>query len=232
METFISDISHKSFPTSERVSGQSIRKSMLTLIQNKYPEFSIASSMALSELNQFRQEYISGYLANETGKLTELETTVVKLLTDHQTISDKMDEEEEERTFGQRMADKLASFGGSWGFIIFFLSFITIWIIINVVFLLSKAFDPYPFILLNLILSCIAALQAPVIMMSQNRQEEKDRIRAKKDYMINLKSELEIRMLHEKMDHLIIHQQQRLLEIQQIQIDMMQEIMQRVNGTK
>jgi uncharacterized membrane protein len=100
------------------------------------------------------------------------------------------------------------------------------------VFLLSKAFDPYPFILLNLILSCIAALQAPVIMMSQNRQEEKDRIRAKKDYMINLKSELEIRMLHEKMDHLIIHQQQRLLEIQQIQIDMMQEIMQRVNGTK
>jgi uncharacterized membrane protein len=232
METFISDISHKSFPTSERVSGQSIRKSMLTLIQNKYPEFSIASSMALSELNQFRQEYISGYLANETGKLTELETTVVKLLTDHQTISDKMDEEEEERTFGQRMADKLASFGGSWGFIIFFLSFITIWIIINVVFLLSKAFDPYPFILLNLILSCIAALQAPVIMMSQNRQEEKDRIRAKKDYMINLKSELEIRMLHEKMDHLIIHQQQRLLEIQQIQIDMMQEIMQRVNGAK
>jgi uncharacterized membrane protein len=143
-----------------------------------------------------------------------------------------MDEEQEERTFGQRMADKLASFGGSWGFIIFFLSFITIWIIINVVFLLSKAFDPYPFILLNLILSCIAALQAPVIMMSQNRQEEKDRIRAKKDYMINLKSELEIRMLHEKMDHLIIHQQQRLLEIQQIQIDMMQEIMQRVNGAK
>jgi uncharacterized membrane protein len=232
METFISDISQKSFPSSERVSGQSIRKSMLTVIQHKYPDFGITSSMALSELNQFRQEYISGYLANETGKLTELESTVVKLLTDHQTISDKMDEEQEERTFGQRMADKLASFGGSWGFIIFFLSFITIWIIINVVFLLSKAFDPYPFILLNLILSCIAALQAPVIMMSQNRQEEKDRIRAKKDYMINLKSELEIRMLHEKMDHLIIHQQQRLLEIQQIQIDMMQEIMQRVNGAK
>jgi uncharacterized membrane protein len=232
METFVSDISQKSFPFSERVSGQSIRKSMLALIQSKYPKFGITSSLALSELNQFRQEYISGYLANETGKLTELESTVVKLLTDHQTISDKMDEEQEVRTFGQRMADKLASFGGSWGFIIFFLSFITIWIIINVVFLLSKAFDPYPFILLNLILSCIAALQAPVIMMSQNRQEEKDRIRAKKDYMINLKSELEIRMLHEKMDHLIIHQQQRLLEIQQIQIDMMQEIMQKLNTNK
>jgi len=232
METFISDISQKTFPLAERVSGQSIRKSMLLLIQSKFPEFTLTSSIALSELNQFRQEYISGYLVNESGKLTELETTVVKLLTENQTISDKMDEEQEVRTFGQRMADKLAAFGGSWGFIIFFLSFITVWIIINVEFLLSKAFDPYPFILLNLILSCIAALQAPVIMMSQNRQEEKDRIRAKKDYMINLKSELEIRMLHEKMDHLIIHQQQRLLEIQQIQIDMMQEIMQRVNGTK
>ncbi len=231
METFISDISHKSFPISERVSGQSIRKSMLVLIQNKYPQFNVLSFMALSELNQFRQEYISGYLANENGKLTELESTVVKLLTEHQTISDKMDEEQEDRTFGQRMADQIAAFGGSWGFIIFFLCFITVWISVNVMFLVTKAFDPYPFILLNLILSCIAALQAPVIMMSQNRQEEKDRIRAKKDYMINLKSELEIRMLHEKMDHLIIHQQQRLLEIQQIQIDMMEEIMQRVNGT-
>jgi uncharacterized membrane protein len=97
--------------------------------------------------------------------------------------------------------------------------------VINLVFLLNKGFDPYPFILLNLILSCLAALQAPVIMMSQNRQEEKDRERAKQDYMVNLKSELEIRMLHEKIDHLIVHQQQELLTIQQVQIDMMDDIM-------
>jgi uncharacterized membrane protein len=99
---------------------------------------------------------------------------------------------------------------------------------INIIFLASKAFDPYPFILLNLILSCLAALQAPVIMMSQNRQEEKDRERAKQDYMINLKSELEIRMLHEKLDHLIIHQQQELLNIQQVQVEMMEDIMKRL----
>jgi len=106
-----------------------------------------------------------------------------------------------------------------------YMVFILIWIIINIVFLANKSFDPYPFILLNLILSCIASLQAPVIMMSQNRQEEKDRERAKKDYMINLKSELEIRILHEKIDHLMLHQQQDLIEIQKVQIDMMNDIL-------
>ena len=94
---------------------------------------------------------------------------------------------------------------------------------------MNKGFDPYPFILLNLILSCLAALQAPVIMMSQNRQEEKDRERAKQDYMVNLKSELEIRMLHEKIDHLIIHQQQELLSIQQVQVEMMEDIMKQLS---
>ncbi|WP_317205983.1 DUF1003 domain-containing protein [Flavobacterium psychrophilum] len=93
---------------------------------------------------------------------------------------------------------------------------------------INKGFDPYPFILLNLILSCLAALQAPVIMMSNNRQEEKDRERAKNDYMINLKSELEIRMLHEKIDHLIMHQEQALIEIQKVQIDMMNDILNRI----
>jgi uncharacterized membrane protein len=142
----------------------------------------------------------------------------------------KVSDEAESRTFGQKIADKVADFGGSWTFIIFFLSFIVVWILSNVIFLINKGFDPYPFILLNLILSCIAALQAPVIMMSQNRQEEKDRERAKKDYMINLKSELEIRMLHEKLDHLIMHQQQELIEIQKVQIEMMNDILERIKN--
>ncbi|MCY1234013.1 hypothetical protein D9M72_465800 [compost metagenome] len=98
--------------------------------------------------------------------------------------------------------------------------------------LANKGFDPYPFILLNLILSCIAALQAPVIMMSQNRQEEKDRDRAKKDYMINLKSELEIRMLHEKIDHLLLHQEQSIVEIQKVQMDMMEDILKKIESSK
>ena len=113
-------------------------------------------------------------------------------------ISTEVEEDEKEITFGQKLADKVAEFGGRWGFIIFFMTFLVAWISLNVFWLSNHGFDPYPFILLNLILSCIAAIQAPVIMMSQNRQEEKDRERTKKDYKINLKSELEIRELHEK----------------------------------
>jgi uncharacterized membrane protein len=131
-------------------------------------------------------------------------------------------------TLGQRVADKVATFGGSWTFIISFGFVITLWISINSWLLSIKPFDPYPFILLNLLLSCLAALQAPVIMMSQNRQEEKDRERAKKDFLINLKSELEIRLLHEKVDYLIMHQQQDLLEIQKIQVEMMDSIIQKI----
>ena len=118
----------------------------------------------------------------------------------------KLIEQEEEidnRTFGQKVADKVAAFGGSWTFIISFFVFILLWIGVNVYFLTNKGFDPYPFILLNLILSCLASLQAPIIMMSQNRQEEKDRERAKKDYEINLKAENEIQLLQEKLDKLL-----------------------------
>src|SRR6185369_7645613 len=127
-----------------------------------------------------------------------------------------------------RIADKVATFGGSWRFIISFGVFIFIWISVNLIVLISRPFDSYPFILLNLILSCLAALQAPVIMMSQNRQEEKDRERSKKDFMINLKSELEIRTLHEKIDHFIMDQQQELFEMQQMQIEMMNDILKHI----
>jgi len=127
-------------------------------------------------------------------------------------------------TFGERLSDVIASFGGSWRFIIFFGAVLFGWIALNVVGLFARPFDPYPFILLNLVLSCLAALQAPIIMMSQNRQEARDRIRAQNDYKINLKAELEIRHLHEKLDHLLIHQWQRLMEIQQIQVELMNEI--------
>ena len=154
---------------------------------------------------------------------------VLQSLKEHSILSTKLElEEQSELTLGQRIADRVAEFGGSWTFILSFFGFLTIWIIANIFFLRSRTFDPYPFILLNLILSCIAALQAPVIMMSQNRQEQKDRERSKKDFMINMKAELEIRILHEKLDHLIMHQQQELIEIQKIQIDMMNEIIAKI----
>jgi len=179
-----------------------------------------------SELNFYREKYISEYLLKEIGELSDLEDSVLDSLKKHSLLSDKITVDPcQDITFGQRIADKVASFGGSWTFIISFAIFIIIWININIYWFLNKGFDPYPFILLNLILSCLAALQAPVIMMSQNRQEEKDRERAKKDYMINLKSELEIRVLHEKIDHLMMHQQKELIDIQNVQLEMMNKIL-------
>lgn len=176
----------------------------------------------------YREKYISNYLSVEIGELSNLETRVIGSLNEDKSFVSKIEDDVETRTLGQRVADNVADFGGSWKFIISFGIFILLWISTNFYILANKGFDPFPFILLNLILSCLAALQAPVIMMSQNRLEEKDRERAKKDYMINLKSELEIRMLHEKLDHLIMHQQEELIEIQKVQIEMMNDILTRI----
>lgn len=233
MKTFRSDISNKEFQITEKVSAKTIRHSILNLIQKDHPHFSHDSTLSRSELSQYREKNISGYLNKEIGELSDMEKTVLTSLTDNTTLSDKIDGDDlQNLTFGQRIADKVALFGGSWTFIISFGVFIFIWISLNIFWLVNKGFDPYPFILLNLILSCLAALQAPVIMMSQNRQEEKDRDRAKKDYMINLKSELEIRTLHEKVDHFIMDQQQELLEIQKSQINLLNDILKNTENRK
>lgn len=232
MKTFFSNISEQEYPISEQIPVKTIRKSILDLIQKEHPNVTSENSISISELNHYREKYLSEYLIKEVGELSTLEEDVLKTIQDETIISTKLDglDDVGDYTYGQRLADKVASFGGSWIFIVLFGIFIFIWMLINIIFLLDKGFDPYPFILLNLILSCLAALQAPVIMMSQNRQEEKDRERAKQDYMINLKSELEIRILHEKIDHLILHQQQELLTIQQIQVEMMEDIMAQIKG--
>ncbi len=225
MTAFKSDISNQEFPITDRISGKSVRQPILDYIQKENPDFTTDKYLSISELNFFREKYISDYLIKEVGELTELEKTVLTSVTSKTTLTDKIDGEEDTLlTKGQKIADHVASFGGSWKFIIGFGVFILFWIVLNVFWLMNRSFDPYPFILLNLILSCLAAIQAPVIMMSQNRQEDKDRKRSKNDYMVNLKSELEIRLLHEKIDHLIMHQQQELLEIQKVQIGMMNDI--------
>jgi uncharacterized membrane protein len=125
---------------------------------------------------------------------------------------------------GQKISDKVARFGGSWKFIIIFGSVLIVWILFNTLAITILRFDPYPFILMNLVLSCIAALQAPIIMMSQNRQEEKDRMRAENDYMVNLKAELEVRSLHEKMDLLLEEQIKTLYTIQERQFNLLNEM--------
>ena len=230
MKLFKSDISQKSFPTREKVSGGSIRPAILDKIKESFPDFNENSFITLQELNEFREKYITDYLSQELKALTKLEHKVIKNFKGRSTISDKLEEDQEEApTFGQKMADRVATFGGSWTFITYFGVFLLIWISLNALVFLNHGFDPYPFILLNLILSCLAAIQAPVILMSQNRQEEKDRERSKKDYMINLKAELEIKALHEKIDHLIIYQQEQLLDIQKVQIEMMDDILKSVN---
>lgn len=232
MKKFKSDISGKEFPENERVAAKVVRKSILDFIKLEHPDFENEKCMSVDELRSFRERYITEMLLKETGELSEMEQTVLRALNDNTILADKLDDEIQEFTLGQKIADKVATFGGSWTFILSFMAFLFLWIAGNVFILLNKGFDPYPFILLNLILSCIAALQAPIIMMSQNRQEEKDRERAKKDYMINLKSELEIRMLHEKIDHLLLHQEQSLVEIQKVQMDMMEDILKKIGNKK
>lgn len=227
-KTFKSAISGLSFSENEKIYGKSIHDPILGLIKKEFPDFNDNDCIAVNELNVYRQQYISNYLSTEIGALSVMENSVISSLKQDKSIVSIVEDEEETRNLGQRVADRVADFGGSWTFIISFVVFIAIWIGSNVYILSNKGFDPYPFILLNLILSCVAALQAPVIMMSQNRQEEKDRNRAKKDYMINLKSELEIRMIHDKIDHLIMHQQQELIEIQKVQIEMMNDILDQI----
>ena len=227
--TFTSAITGKELSAKDSVSLKTLRNPILNIIKEEYPDVDTNLYITISELNTYKEKYNSKYLQVEIHELTNSEKSVITSMNDDKSFVNKVADEVENRTVGQIVSDSVADFGGSWKFIIIFLSFIAIWIIANVLFLINKGFDPYPFILLNLILSCIAALQAPVIMMSQNRQEEKDRERAKKDYMINLKSELEIRMLHEKVDHLIIHQQEELIEIQKVQIEMMNNILEKIN---
>lgn len=136
-------------------------------------------------------------------------------------------ESDERATTGQRLADRIAKFGGSWTFILFFVSFLVLWVVVNTVILgpRQKAFDPFPYIFLNLFLSMIAALQAPVIMMSQNRASERDRLHAAHDYEVNLASELEIRELHEKFDTLREREWTHLVQLQQQQIEMLTRLL-------
>ena len=163
--------------------------------------------------------------------LREEEKRIIETLRRHGHVTRNVEKSfEEQMSFGDRMADRLAEMAGSWRFILIFLSLIGVWIILNASQLIFHAFDPYPFILLNLFLSLVAGIQAPVIMMSQNRQEDRDRLHAQNDYEVNLKAELEIEQLHEKMDELRLHQWQDLLEIQDRQIQLLHQQIELLQG--
>jgi uncharacterized membrane protein len=200
-----------------------VRPSLLDRIRVDYPDLPSEGFICNEDLDRFRSRYVTALLRDERGELTKLEQDVVQSLADHETLAENIEAEfTGHRTFGERLSDHLASFGGSWTFILIFLGVLLVWMAFNAIEVGREQFDPYPFILLNLVLSCLAALQAPIIMMSQKRQEAKDRLRSENDYRVNLKAELEIRHLHEKIDHILTRQWERLAEIQQIQLELMQ----------
>jgi uncharacterized membrane protein len=221
----ICSVSGKEYGRRDLVALDALRPSLADRIRQDHPELGYDALVSKAELGRYRTKYVEELLKDEHGDLTELDRQVAESLATHETLAENIDAEfEVERTLGERLSDHLASFGGSWTFIIIFGCILFVWILYNQAVSDPARFDPYPYILLNLILSCLAALQAPIIMMSQKRQEVKDRLRSQSDYRIDLKAELEIRHLHEKMDHLISRQWQRLTEIQQMQLETMHEM--------
>jgi uncharacterized membrane protein len=218
-------ICSKSFALRDLVPGMAVRDAVAQGILQEHPDWSQEKFICRADLNRYRAQYVHSLLASEKGELTSLEDEVLASLRDHETLSKNVTTEfEGEWTVGERLADRIAAFGGSWMFLILFALFLALWICLNAFVLYARPPDPYPYILLNLILSCLAAIQAPIIMMSQNRQEAKDRLRSEHDYQVNLKAELEIRHLHEKLDHLLSHQWERLAQIQEIQLELLSEI--------
>ncbi len=222
----ISFLSKKKIKKGEEVKAAELREGIFNLIKLANPQFEKEDYITIDELNRYRRLYLSSLISQEKGELEVIDKDVLDAITNNSILSENIqDEIEAQLTSGQKLADKIAEFGGSWTFIITFFSFILLWMLINIWFLATKPFDPFPFILLNLILSCLAAIQAPIIMMSQNRQEQKDRQRGEHDYKINLKAELEIKLLSEKIDHLLLHQNKKLLEIQEVQTDYLEDLM-------
>ena len=222
-------ICHKDFKSSQIVHVDIVREEICKLIQKDIPDWDESSEICRDDLHFYQNKYVHMLLESEKGELTTLEHQVLDTMKQHELISMTSDTTlDHEWTRGERIADRIATFGGSWTFMGFFAGFLVVWIIINSAVVFWKPVDPYPFILLNLLLSCLAAIQAPIIMMSQNRQEAKDRLRSQYDYQVNLKAELEIRQLHEKMDHLLSHQWERLAQIQEIQIDLLEELRRKV----
>ena len=218
----------QSFPLDAMISGELIRHGVEEIIKKRNPDWNASRMLCPDCLNLFRSEYVEDALEDEKGELSRLDMEVLRSLKEQETVTENLNLAfEKDLTLGQHVADRVADFGGSWTFIIIFFCVLVVWMAVNTSIILARPFDPFPFILLNLVLSCLAAVQAPIILMSQNRQEARDRLRSEHDYQVNLKAELEIRHLHEKVDVLLKHQWQKLLEVQQIQMDLMRELVDR-----
>jgi uncharacterized membrane protein len=221
----ISTLSGAEMPPAQAIPLQSVGAGLLGFITSTHPKVDTQGFATRGEITELRAQYVSQLLQTESGKLSKMQQEVLDSMSTGKLLADDVDKKfEQNTTFGQRLADKVAEFGGSWGFIILFFSVLAVWIVLNASRLFFEPFDPYPFILLNLVLSCLAAIQAPIIMMSQNRMEAKDRERSINDYKVNLRSELEVRQLDSKMDYLILQQMHTLLDLQQQQYELLHDI--------
>ena len=208
-----------------------VREPVAGLIRRDCAGWTPQSWICHTDLHRYTARLVGQMLEEERGEISRLDQDVLNSLRENELVATNLNAEiADQKTYADVMADRIATFGGSWRFVLVFIFLMMIWIAVNSVALFGQRFDPYPFILLNLVLSCIAALQAPIIMMSQNRQEKRDRLRAEQDYKVNLKAELEVRLLMTQLDQLRNHQWRRLLEIQSIQTDLMEEILRQREG--
>lgn len=220
------EVCKKSFSQENLYPLELVRSSVFHLIEQDHPEADRSGHICFPDLQFYQIERSRDLVEMEVGELSQVEEEVVHSIDTHEILTGNINEEyEDSLTLGQRVADAVSSFGGSWPFIFMFFSFLLGWMIFNSLILLKDSYDPYPYILLNLVLSCLAAIQAPIIMMSQNRRAMKDRIEAENDYKINLKAELQIRHLNSKIDQLNKHHWQRMIELQETQLEIMQTLM-------
>ncbi|SBO17835.1 conserved hypothetical protein [Carnobacterium divergens] len=223
-------VCQKKYASNEGTQIRNIEEKLRQFILKEHPTLKEKDFICYHDLVEYRLSSIEKMIQNDSKEMDLLNAKVVKSIKEGQTVSENINQQLSSKlTLGQKVADSIARFGGSWIFIFSFIGVLVIWIIVNSIALFKPTFDPYPFILLNLVLSCLAAIQAPVIMMSQNRQESRDRAQSNSDYQVNLKSEIEIRLLHEKMDYMLNEQWQHLLEIQTVQVDLLNELHDRID---
>jgi uncharacterized membrane protein len=228
-ETFHCQICGENKKRSEVEPAGLIPESIADVIRKEHPVWSRQGYICSVDLNHFRTQYIGQIMEKEREELSSLEENITRSMKDHEVTAKNINIEfDRQLSFGDRVSDRLADFAGSWTFIIMFSCILIVWITMNTIVLMQRPFDPYPYILLNLFLSALAAIQAPVIIMSQNRQEERDRLNAEHDFQVNLNAEMEIHQLHRKIDHLLINQGERLLEIQKIQAELMEDLAKKI----
>jgi uncharacterized membrane protein len=224
-EVFLCQICGEHKKQNEIVPAELISESIVDVIRKDYPAWSSGGYICTADLNHFRGRYVGEALKTEKGELASLEENVSQSMKDHKLTAKNINVVfDRQLSFGDRLSDRIAEFAGSWIFIALFTAVFIVWIAMNSIVLVFRPFDPYPYIFLNLVLSAIAAIQAPIIIMSQNRSETRDRLHAEHDYQVNLNAEMEIHQLHKKIDHLLFNQGQRLLEIQKIQVELMENL--------